>query len=420
MARCGREHLTGCGADAQIIGEEIGREGCIGQFDRVVAKDLVSARCQRDLREIASNGQAVGFKQGIPCSGKREVGIGILPGHIRVGHDHEVASLILKPDLLHQSRYVVFNWIIAKCILSGPEVDHVRPDAESGFPVRFFQIVPAYGFVVDVAASGYAAVAYTEIDAVVVAQFTELPEHLGPGRGQEQDRTHGVPVGVGGSIPCGVSIVSVSIDLGLVAQPFLVVAFHVGHQILAPPAPVRGKGSAQITAVAHHRLGVGVIHIAPKHEPTVRQRTFFCIACKVFEDHKGTGSHRPNVLTVIVQTVDASLIIGVPARYAVQIVRLGKALRKIHAEAIHPVFFEPVLEDPFGEILGVSAFVVHVVTDIEGMFRVFIEPGIVRRGPIVHIVPVKLGEWTLAELMIQSDVQYDGDVPAVTFFNELF
>ena len=126
------------------------------------------------------------------------------------------------------------------------------------------------------------------------------------------------------------------------------------------------------------------------------------------------------MLTVIVQPVDPPLIIGVPTRYAVQIVRLGEALRQIHTEAVHPVFFEPVLEDPFGEILGVSAFVVHVVTDIEGMFRVFVEPGIVRRSAIVHIVPVKLGEWTLAELMIQSDVQYDGDVPAVAFFNELF
>ena len=214
-----------------------------------------------------------------------------MPGHIRIGHDHEVASLILKPDLLDQSGYVVFQRIVAECILSGSEVDHVGPDAKSRFPVRFFQIVPAYGFVVDVAASGYAAVAYTEIDTVVVAQFAELPEHLGPGRGQEQDRTHGVPVSIGGGISCGVAIVSVSIDLGLVAQPFFVVAFHVGHQVLAPPAPVRGEGSAQITAIAHHRLGVGVIHIAPKHEPAVGQRTFFCIACKVFEDHKGTGSH---------------------------------------------------------------------------------------------------------------------------------
>src|ERR1700761_6782003 len=98
---------------------------------------------------------------------------------------------------------------------------------------------------------------------------------------------------------------------------------------------------------------------------------------------------------------------------------LCKTLGQIPAIAVEMIIREPIIYHTPGKIHGCRTCVIELVSYVECMCRIRVEPGIIACGNTQGIVPIHLHHRRAAEGMVHHEIHYDGHTLLMTGIHKL-
>ncbi len=263
---------------------------------------------------------------------------------------------------------------------------------------------------------------FTGIDRVVVTQFPELPDHLGPRQRKHKQGGQFRTVEGRGQQSDIIATFRSSPVFAFQHDTLLIMAFHVGDQMGMLPSAVFIESPSQIGSVPLGGIGIGKMLVSPEEDTMRGQLLLLAVVGEMLEDHQGMGVAPPYLVSHPLQVGNTGGIIGTPP-VALAIHRVGKSLGEVKAEPVDLVLLHPEAVDAVDELAGVRAFVIEIVSPLGiGILEVVlgVVPRILSRGLPGRAVEVHLHQGALTVTVVEHHVDHHGHAPLVGLVDQAF